>query len=737
MKKLLLLSLLAPLLASAQPVRPIWPPFTGTLPTSVLPGLLPALSIGDGSGLTNITAVSTNIDATTLVGVVPTNNLPGLLSGLSVIEPESFARPLSATVESASPLLKMSPYVMLEKLYTNYNEFAVYVPSSTDARYWARYRFTDRHNKTIGRGAPRLVEVLDVRLLASSNRAPFAANLATGITAPIPVSSILHVDATTNGTWIGPTTFTGATNVYYTATAGDYVEYSVTATNGQRLVWWTYDNTSFGHTNVQISILDGGGTPLPSTNWSQPATNISIRLGTGRTDIELARNLAETNYTIRLTAGAGAGASYRMYNGGLGVFNALDGTAPEGNAGTWTTFDQIGRAWPQAYHPGAARVYKARGTRLVWRHMKISTAGHTAFTVYDSTGAEISTYALTNAASDGRKYVDCYAAGGARNDAIIADNLPLDTYTVILQSLPTKNASAANYYSFDYGVTGFDASTAGTLGTDVFDLRHGTGNQWFGDATTTTLDSGGGGNIEYAPQVRLLSSTNFPSTDGGIITGVHGSETATTNFWIMTNGVAVGNWSTSLVDSVWIANNVQWGAGNWAWIADGSTNDLWSFRVSTNAVSSAGYMRDMTVSVLLDVTMGLDYPWMVTGVNSSNVTVSGWSYSRAVGSGFDSVLYGNHKYARNLTDASNVIFDETVNSVALISNDGQFAILSDLYDWQNWQPIAGAVSPHWIRRSAQHNKVYLSTTGTGVGGTRNYLAGDSYRIRSRWRYLRN
>lgn len=83
MRKLLLLSLLAPLLASAQPTRPIWPPFTGTLPTSVLPGLLPALSIGDGSGLTNITAVSTNIDATTLAGIVPTNNLPGLLPGLS------------------------------------------------------------------------------------------------------------------------------------------------------------------------------------------------------------------------------------------------------------------------------------------------------------------------------------------------------------------------------------------------------------------------------------------------------------------------------------------------------------------------------------------------------------------------------------------------------------------------------------------------------------------------------
>lgn len=63
MRKLLLLSLLGALSATAQPTRPIYPPvkidaswiISGTVSSNRLPGILPGLSVGDGQGvLTNL-----------------------------------------------------------------------------------------------------------------------------------------------------------------------------------------------------------------------------------------------------------------------------------------------------------------------------------------------------------------------------------------------------------------------------------------------------------------------------------------------------------------------------------------------------------------------------------------------------------------------------------------------------------------------------------------------------------
>ena len=59
MRKLLLLSLLGTLSATAQPTRPIYPPvkvdaswiISGTVSSNRLPGILPGLSVGNGGGL--------------------------------------------------------------------------------------------------------------------------------------------------------------------------------------------------------------------------------------------------------------------------------------------------------------------------------------------------------------------------------------------------------------------------------------------------------------------------------------------------------------------------------------------------------------------------------------------------------------------------------------------------------------------------------------------------------------
>ena len=75
MRKLLLLSLLGTLSATAQPTRPIWPPvkvdaswiISGTVSSNRLPGILPGLSVGNGGG------VVSNLAAPTVVLVVNTN----------------------------------------------------------------------------------------------------------------------------------------------------------------------------------------------------------------------------------------------------------------------------------------------------------------------------------------------------------------------------------------------------------------------------------------------------------------------------------------------------------------------------------------------------------------------------------------------------------------------------------------------------------------------------------------
>lgn len=436
----------------------------------------------------------------------------------------------------------LNPKVMLQKLRTDYPEFAVYSALSVDGTRWARWYFTNRLN--VGNsGLPRMVGCTEARLFASATTAGYAANLTTGTEAQNPSQAVASASGTRTGTFTGPTTVSSVTNVYYSTTVGDKTVYSLT--NVRRIAWRTVANASNGGI-VKIVVKDNGGTEI-AAGYTVPLTGSDRLLDlrtfqAGLNIIPLADDLALGNYTIEITVFTTNPAGGRSYDAGMNGY-ALTAYNAAGHMGTWANMTAGGITnVPTSYSPGAQAIYPFTGTKVAWKVGKLTAGGQADVRVYDSGGTEISAGSYVIAGNQ----VDTYYASTAFVDTVtIAKGLTYGTYYLFIENKTTKNASSTGNRIADNGIVSYDENTAGVVGIDAFDDQ---GVIAYTDGTVTLI---GSGNLEHAIRAckpaEALAASDFCG-------GTHGHESAPANLVYKIDGSVI-DFASGAVGATWVGNS--------------------------------------------------------------------------------------------------------------------------------------------------------------------------------------
>lgn len=509
---------------------------------------------------------------------------------------------LKEWIDSMAPLNLLPSTCVLEKLRTDYGECAFYTPITTDGIEWVRWLVTSRFNTGLS-GIPRVILASSAYLYASTTIASAAENQTTGTEGQAPTATQATSAATARvGTWTGPATVGGVTDIIYSTTIGDYVTYTVSG--AERLAWRVYMNGTNGGT-VKV-VIKQAGVEIDSSLYLVPLNGtdrtIALNYNTGQYFIPLAEGLTSgLTYTVDITVHSSNPVGGRSYDGGLHAYAATAYNST-GRHGTWPTVTVL-TSTQVAYFSGIRVVYAFTGTKVVWKYVASTASGIASFKVYDSVGAEIATY--TNSTKD------TYSASTVLSSVEVASGLTNGTYYLHVTASTSKNASSSAFRLYDLGATSYDEATAGTPGVDLFDVRGIASNL----PTVNDIPDGimfiGTGNLEMAFKVRR--STDAAGTED-FVGGTHGAESAPTLTYAK-DGVTF--------DYAGAAAGTKWTAAHFTISASSSvgfpaaTTTYWANITQSMRFGPSGYSVKVTRLNTAEAVIYDDYSLMLPCPNST------------------------------------------------------------------------------------------------------------------------
>jgi hypothetical protein len=405
--------------------------------------------------------------------------------------------------------------VVFEKRRSDFNEWAVYTPLTTNGTQWARWFFSDRLATIYGLDGGLATLAY---LWRTTDTALFGSNSPSGLTAVTPTVDQATTSATARtGSWTAASTISGKADVRYSTTAGDSVTYRVTVPAGGRIYLDSTTNVNGGIADILINQVSpaaeiAAGEYLVTSK--QLDTRRAAVSNTGVT-FPLAEVIDAGDYDVRITVAASNPAGGRIWESGIKVtgpvgFNEVGihgGVGPSTSGGLTSDY---------FLHSGTVAVYYLENvTRIAFRYYQVSLAGIVDFKVFNSSGVEIDAgdYLITSR--------DMYGAGAANTQALIAEGLTRGDYYLHVRLRNTKNASSTDFRCYAHGARGWDETTGGTPGVDAFE------NNSMPNNPSTATDLGthvisGGGNFVHASSWRSAASS--PGAQN-FVTGVHLFET--------------------------------------------------------------------------------------------------------------------------------------------------------------------------------------------------------------------
>lgn len=509
------------------------------------------------------------------------------------IQHNRVGRNLRALIDAAYPVSNLKNQVMLEKLRSDYAEFAVYTPITADGVEWARWLFTNRTNAGLS-GATRLSFATLAKLYTGSSVNPYPENQTTGSQAQAATVTRGTAAATSRtGTWVGPATIGGVTDVIYSSRPGDRVVYSLTSVN--RIAIRAYTNTANGG-YASVVVKDSGGVEIAVSNYTVDPVGGYLRINyrdqanvSGMQYVTVASNLPTGDYTVELTVAADNPIGGRLYDAGVFGYSNIAYNA-EGQQGIFVT----STSYRLAFFSGARLTYRFNGTRVSYRHGISGNAGIFSARVYTAAGVEIAAdkYLIVG------NTVDAYSAANISTSSTpIAGGLPLGDYYLVIELLPIKNVASIGWRLYDAGITVYNETQAGILGTDPFDLLGVSANYQGASSIPAGTMLIGFGNLEQAISVRRTTDANGSQ---GFAGGIHGHETAMSGFAVKVNDSVI-DFAGAAVGAKWIGSSVQFDfSTQLKFVDDVST---WATSTFSMLLSAYGYAvtvkRDVTAEAVL------------------------------------------------------------------------------------------------------------------------------------------
>jgi hypothetical protein len=517
-------------------------------------------------------------------------------------------RNLRSVVDSALPAYAISDDIVVRKLRTDYEEFDVFTPASADGFDWCRWYFS---NRVTAGNMPRLLMATRAALYASTDIAVNAENGDTGTETLTPASTEATTDSTgRTGTWTGPVSVGGVTDIQYSVNVGDSVTYEVTS--AARITLRTIRNSTHSPGAVaKVVITDSMAAEISSANYLVPLSggdrvidmNLQVNLN-GLCYIPLADGLTPGTYTVVISVHSSHTADRRVYEGGLRVNDADIAYDDTGLMGTWVGVSAVidGRDMNVGYYPGVVTTYQLTdATKVIWKAGMISNGGTVDVRVYDSIGAEIDSGDYDIVGNE----VDLYRSSSTAAEIPIASGLTKGTYYLQVTNKNTKNASSSAYRVYEYGAASVDETTAGVPGSGSFDLL---GDALIYQAANPKLGSGKfiwGGNVEQAIEVKKTSQTH---TSKDFVSGVHTHDTAPTSISLIIDGSAVDYASAAARDQ-WVCQSAEYRFTNNLLFPDDT--GPWATNVCNWQFSKMGYHPVIDFEVTADADVYHDYSLML------------------------------------------------------------------------------------------------------------------------------
>lgn len=552
-------------------------------------------------------------------------------------------RGLQDLIDDLVPASSLPQTLQLTKLRTDFTEFCVYTPVTTDGVEWVRWLFSNRFNVgAVGSAGMRLASV--ARLYASLVSAAHSENQASGTEAQAPSTTKASAAADSRvGAWTGPATVDGVTDIIYSTTIGDIVTYTLVGVN--RIALRSYNNPVNGGI-IQIVVKQAGveitsGYTIPDAGAGLRTVNLKVG-DQGLQYITVADGLATNTYTIEISVHSSNPGGGRSYEGGVRGYLTVAYNAA-GRQGIFSDISSGGNTYKTAYFSGAKSIYQlTNATKIAWRHNKLSNSGKMEVRVYDSVGVEISALSYDVVANE----IDTYStASSALYTTPIASGLVKGTYYLHVTIKDTKNASSSGYRQYDFGAVAYDETTAGVVGTDAFDDLGVPRviSSFVTDITDGTMFIGTGA-LECAIKVRRATDAQGVEDFVG---NIHGNETNPASVVVTADGATI-NYSGAAQFADFTAGEFSITFTTSMEFLTGS--DTWANMSYTYTFSPSGYVSQTTRTVTAEAVVYDDYSLMLPVPNSTNI---GFLASKGAGGPYQKLaIDGDFNYATTANDDS-------------------------------------------------------------------------------------
>lgn len=358
----------------------------------------------------------------------------------------------------------MSTTAVIERRRTDYTEYVVYTPLTSDGKEWHRWYFSNRFSAGF-LAAPTLIVCTLAYLYASTAIALPSANQATGTIAVSATDTKTPADATDTGTWTSPATVAGVSTTSYQTTAGATRTYTIDNSGGTKGTIFLRASNSAVNGGIAKVVVKLGGTEIASGLYTCPLVS-GERIANYRDNqstssalsyIPICAGVGTGSITVELSESASNPVGGRINDAGVLAYN----TFPYNTAGLYGLAEVASSANLMS-HAGTSVVYQCTNTtRISWKYRTQTVSGIANFKVYDNSGTEIASYSNSS--------VDTYSAGGASDRSVeVAKGLTKGTYWLRVTVAPTKTGT--RYALYDLGALASDETTAGVAGTDTFDV---------------------------------------------------------------------------------------------------------------------------------------------------------------------------------------------------------------------------------------------------------------------------
>lgn len=366
-------------------------------------------------------------------------------------------RNIQGLLAPAENISSLQNKVMLQKLRSDFPEFCVYTPLTGDGQYWHRWLFTNRFN--VGNsGATRMINCSLAALNPSTEQGNVAANNITETTASSTTVTKGSVDGVQTGTWVGPATVSGTSDVLYSETVGDVLTYTITG--AERIVLRGLMNLNGGEGKVQIF---DGGVEIPEVNYLTPADRIVSFLSTGlgitTMHYPIASGLESSKtYTVEVRVHTSNPSGGRIYQAGLLGYNDI-AYNEVGYHGLFLEAPLESEDSNAALTSGTSVVYEVTDTtKMAWKFVSASNGGDYTYEVYDDNGTLL---------EEGD--IDGFTSSITKKQALLSSGLPKGTYYFKITVGKTKNTLSSDYRIYDVGAIAYDQTLSGEIGVDSFD----------------------------------------------------------------------------------------------------------------------------------------------------------------------------------------------------------------------------------------------------------------------------